>query len=97
MRPTVSWPVFDESAMVHKDHGVIETAHNDNVLPIEEIMYGDEKRYNEEAVAAIQAERDAGDLGDGFDHKRDRRLLWKIDVRVIPMLAVIYGMSVIDR
>jgi len=81
--------------MAAKNIGTIE-AHHAEGLPSDEIMY-DEKHVNREAVSAIQAERSAGDLGDGFDAKRDRRLLWKIDFRLIPMLAIIYGMSVIDR
>jgi len=60
-------------------------------------MYHNSKHLNKEAVDEIQADRSAGDLGDGFDTKKDRRLMFKIDMRLIPMLGIIYGMSVIDR
>lgn len=65
--------------------------------PIEAVMYHEKVHLNEEAVDEIQADRSAGMLGDGFDVKADRRLLWKIDFRLIPMLAIIYGICVIDR
>jgi hypothetical protein len=90
--------------MTSKDIGAVEEArieesHTrvDNTLPIEAIMYHESKHLNEEAVDEIQADRKPWELGDGYDQKMDRRLIWKIDLRLIPTLAVIYGISVIDR
>jgi hypothetical protein len=86
--------------MTSKDVGAVEEAREENVnnvLPIEHIMYHESKHLNEEAVDEVQADRKAWELGDGFDQKMDRRLVTKIDLRLIPTLAIIYGISVIDR
>lgn len=88
--------------MTSKDIGAVEEARVEDsrvehTLPIEAIMYHESKHLNEEAVDEVQADRKAWDLGDGFDQKMDRRLVWKIDLRLIPTLAIIYGISVIDR
>jgi hypothetical protein len=79
--------------MVVKDNVAIEEGHAESV-PIEAVLYHESKHLNEEAVDQIIPDRDAGDLGDGFDRKKDRRLLWKIDFRLLPMLGIIYGFSV---
>jgi hypothetical protein len=79
-----------------KDPSGIEEARVENV-PIQAVMYHEKEHLNEEAVDEIQAERKAWELDDGFDKKKDRRLMFKIDLRLIPMLGVIYGISVIDR
>ena len=84
--------------MTAKDIGADHVDRVEEALPpIEALMYHEKVHLNEEAVDEIQADRSAGSLGDGFDVKRDRRLLWKIDFRLIPMLAIIYGICVIDR
>jgi hypothetical protein len=54
-------------------------------------MYHESKHLNVEAVDEVQAQRKPWELGDGFDKKRDSRLLFKIDIRLIPMLGIIYG------
>jgi hypothetical protein len=59
-------------------------------------MYHESKHLNVEAVDEVQADRKPWELGDGFDRKRDRRLVWKVDARLIPMLGIIYGMSVVS-
>jgi hypothetical protein len=83
--------------MIAKDTAAIEEGRDENVLPIETVMYHDSKHHNKEAVDQIIPDRSAGQLGDGFDEKKDRRLMFKVDFRLIPMLGIIYGMSVIDR
>ena len=67
------------------EHGNVEQ------VPIEHIMYHESKHLNVEAVDEVQAQRKPWELGDGFDKKKDRRLLFKIDIRLIPMLGIIYG------
>jgi hypothetical protein len=76
--------------MTTKDQVAVEQGHIDQV-PIEHIMYHESKHLNVEAVDEVQAERKPWELGDGFDKKRDRRLMFKIDIRLIPMLGIIYG------
>jgi hypothetical protein len=76
---------------------VAEERVEDALPPIEAVMYHEKHHLNAEAVDEIQAYRSAGALGDGYTEKMDRRLLWKIDFRLIPMLAIIYGICVIDR
>jgi hypothetical protein len=85
-----------EFKMVGKDI-VAEERVEDALPPIEAVMYHEKHHLNAEAVDEIQAYRSAGALGDGYTEKMDRRLLWKIDFRLIPMLAIIYGICVIDR
>lgn len=81
--------------MTTKDAVTVEHGRNTEV-PIEAVMYHDSKHLNVEAVDEVQADRKAWELGDGFDRKRDRRLIWRVDVRLLPMLGVIYGMSVVS-
>jgi len=76
--------------MTTKDQVAVEQGHVEQV-PIEHIMYHESKHLNVEAVDEVQAERKPWELGDGFDKKQDRRLLFKIDIRLIPILGVIYG------
>lgn len=76
--------------MTTKDQVAVEQGHVDQV-PIEHIMYHESKHLNVEAVDEVQAERKPWELGDGFNKKQDRRLLFKIDIRLIPMLGIIYG------
>lgn len=76
--------------MTTKDQVNVEHGHVDQV-PIEHIMYHESKHLNVEAVDEVQAQRKPWELGDGFDKKSDRRLLFKIDIRLIPMLGIIYG------
>jgi hypothetical protein len=79
--------------MAAKDPVSIEHGHVEQV-PIEHIMYHESKHLNVEAVDEVQAQRKPWELGDGFDQKKDRRLLWKIDIRLIPMLGIIYGTQI---
>jgi hypothetical protein len=81
--------------MTSKDTVTVEHGRNTDV-PIEAVMYHESKHLNVEAVDEVQADRKPWELGDGFDRKRDRRLLWKVDARLIPMLGIIYGMSVVS-
>ena len=74
----------------------VEHGHVDQV-PIEQIMYHELKHLNVEAVDEVQAQRKPWELGDGFDKKKDRRLLLKIDLRLIPMLGIIYGTRSFQR
>ena len=80
-----------------KDHvSGVEEGRVENV-PIEAVMYHGKGHLNEEAVDEIQPVRQPWELDDGFDKKQDRKLMFKIDLRLIPMLGIIYGISVIDR
>jgi hypothetical protein len=83
--------------MTTKDIAVAEQAQDETLVPIDAVMYHEKNHLNEEAVDEIQADRSAGALGDGYTEKMDRRLLWKVDFRLIPVLSIIYGISVIDR
>jgi hypothetical protein len=81
--------------MTTKDAVPVEHSRNPEV-PIEAVMYHDSKHLNVEAADEVQADRKAWESGNGFDRKRDRLLVWKIDWRLLPMLGIIYGMSVIS-
>ena len=45
--------------------------------------------------AQVENERDKESAG--FDAKREARLLFKMDIRLIPVLALLYLMSFLDR
>ena len=50
-----------------------------------------------QGLKPVKSNFDLDELNDGFDKKKDRKLMFRVDCRLIPPIWLLFGLSIIDR